>query len=80
MICSKCGQEIQPGDDYFVDFETIVCLDCIDSYIMERYDFCDIAEELGMTKKIVPDEEPREKPETPIPGQMDMFGGETDHV
>lgn len=72
--CSKCRHPIQSGDEYFTDFDTVICLDCLDSYILSNYDFCDIAEELGMAKKVAP-EEPREKPEAPIVGQMDMFGG-----
>ena len=74
MKCSKCRHPIQPGDYYFVDHGTIVCSDCIDSYILERYDWYDIADELGYGRRTMPEEKP-EPTEQPIRGQMDMFGG-----
>lgn len=72
--CNKCREIIQPGDDYFLDLGTAICSECIDSYIMERYDWYDIADELGFSREVVPDEKPDEQ-EQPIRGQMDMFGG-----
>lgn len=72
--CSKCREIVQPGDDYFIDRGTVVCSECIDSYIMERYDWYDIADELGFDRKEVPFEA-KEQPEQPIRGQIDMFGG-----
>lgn len=74
MKCSKCRQPIAPGDDYFVDGGNVICSECIDSYILERYDWYDIADELGFERKVVP-EEKQEEQEQPIRGQMDMFGG-----
>lgn len=73
--CTKCHQPIQPGDDYFTGIDVTICLDCLDSYILERYDFCDIAAELGMVKRVAP-EEPQEQPEHHIVGQIDIFGNE----
>ena len=74
MQCSKCRQRIKPGDDYFVDCATVVCADCIDSYILERYDWYDIADELGFDRREMPEEQAAPT-EPPIRGQMDMFGG-----
>lgn len=72
--CNKCREIIQPGDDYFLDFGATICSECIDSYIMERYDWYDIADELGYERRVVEDENPADQ-EQPIRGQMDMFGG-----
>lgn len=72
--CCKCHGKIEPGDEYVQDVEGAICEYCIEEYITDRHDFFEIAQELGMSVKIAP-EEPKEEPEKPIPGQMDMFGG-----
>lgn len=72
--CSECGARINPGDDYAQDFDKVICSDCIEDYIEERYDIFDIARELGFTIKEAPEEEPKEENEGQLPGQIDMFG------
>lgn len=75
-VCCECHQPVLPGDDYFTndDNDDIVCAGCIDSYILERFDWYDIANELGFDCKVVP-EEKQEEQERPVRGQLDMFGG-----
>ena len=72
--CSECGKRIDPGDEYAKDFDKIICCDCIEDYIEQRYDIFDIARELGFTIKEAPEEEPKEENEGQLPGQIDMFG------
>lgn len=75
VFCCKCHRKIQPEDDYIYDHGKDVCVDCIVDYIEERFDFFDIAEALGMNVLVVPDDQPVEDEDEPIPGQIDMFGG-----
>lgn len=74
MKCVKCRQAIKSGDEYFEKHDTVICSDCIDRYILDHYDWYDIAFELGFDCMEMPEEKP-EPAEQPIKGQMDMFGG-----
>jgi hypothetical protein len=49
-------------------------MDCLDAHIFDQYDIVDLARELGMKIKEVP-EEKKTDPDKPLVGQMDMFGG-----
>jgi len=75
VFCCKCHRKIQPEDDYIYDHGKDVCVDCIEDYIEEQFDFFDIAEALGMNVLVVPDDQPVEDADEPIPGQIDVFGG-----
>ncbi len=76
----RCNSCFQTGDDYVSNGNELVCMDCLDSYILEMFDWYDIAEELGfhIREFISSDEEPKSQPEGQLPGQLDMFGGVTD--
>ena len=76
MNCTRCNQRIPPGDDYFQDFDAVICTECLDRYILDQYDWYDIADELGFTRCTAPEEPAANETEKPIPGQLDMFGGE----
>ena len=80
--CCRCNNSFQAGDDYVSNGNELVCMDCLDGYILERFDWCDIAEELGfhIREFTEVDEEPKLQPEGQLPGQLDMFGGVTDAV
>lgn len=75
VFCCKCHRKIQPDDDYFYDHGKDICCDCIEDYIEERFDISDICEALGINVLVVPEDQPVEEDDAPIPGQIDMFGG-----
>lgn len=75
LICKRCKGRIEGGDDYAKDDEKIICMDCIVNHILDEYDILDIAQDLGIDiLECEEDPEPEETAETPIPGQIDIFG------
>lgn len=76
LICKRCKNRIENGDDYAKDDDEIICLDCIVDHILDEYDILRVAQEIGIDILECEEEteEKEEKPEPPLPGQMDIFG------
>ena len=72
--CDRCHCTIPSGDEYVQDGIDRICMNCLDAHIFDQYDIVDLARELGMKIKEVP-EEKKTDPDKPLVGQMDMFGG-----
>lgn len=76
LICKRCKCRIESGDDYAKDDDDIICLDCIVDHILDEYDILRVAQDIGIDILECEEEseEDKEKPEPPLPGQMDIFG------
>lgn len=74
LICKMCKFRIGHGDDYAKDGDDIICMDCIEDHVLCSYDIFDICNCLDIDILECQEEpEEQEKPEPPIPGQVDIF-------
>lgn len=80
-MCCRCHEVIEIGEDFYSqdgeDSEEVYCNGCIDDALEHEWFVLDVkekAEMLGFGVYVdVPDK--TKATDTPIPGQMDIFGG-----